>query len=138
MGRLIAMTTVLLLPVTCMAAQASAIADSYRAVAHFTSGVVDGEPVDRIDAATTGHDMIVLYVDWEGMRMRAYRTEVHVVDPTGRVMGKIRNTIQPGSSRFYTYYYYRPDLRDTPGEWTYQLYVDGRAALEARIPIEAK
>jgi len=26
---------------------------------------------------------------------------------------------------------------DTPGDWTYQMYVDGRNAFEARIPVFA-
>ena len=119
------------------AAQTIADADSYNAVAYFTSGLVDGKPVDRIDIAYLGQDSIVLYVDWEKMRLRAYRTEVRIIDPNGQVVGKIRNTILPSSGRYYTYYYYRPSPMDSPGNWTYQMYVDGRNAFEARIPVLA-
>lgn len=119
------------------AATTVATADSYNATAWFTSGLVDGKPVDRIDSAHLDQDSIVLYVDWEKMRLRAYRTEVRIVDPNGQVVGKIRNTILPGSGSYYTYYYYRPSPEDTPGDWTYQVYVDGRNAFEARIPVLA-
>ena len=119
------------------AAQTTVTTDTYDAVAYFTSGLVDGEPIDRIDTASLSQDYIVLYVDWEKMRLRAYRTEVRIVDPEGRVVGKIRNTILPSSGRYYTYYYYRPNPHDTPGDWTYQMYVDGRNAFEARIPVLA-
>ena len=122
---------------TALAAQTTATADSYNAIAYFTSGLVEGEPIDRIDTAYLNQDSIVLYVDWENMRLRAYRTEVRIVDPTGEVVGKIRNTILPSSGRYYTYYYYRPSAADTPGDWTYQVYVDGRNAFEARIPVLA-
>ena len=119
------------------AATTVATADTYNAKAWFTSGLVDGRPVDRIDSAHLGQDTIVLYVDWEKMRPRAYRTEVRIVDPSGQVVGKVRNTILPGSGRYYTYYYYRPGSEDVPGDWTYQVYVDGRNAFEARIPVLA-
>ncbi len=120
------------------AAPTIATADSYNATAFFTSGLVDGKPVDRIDSAYLDQDSIVLYIDWEKMRLRAYRTEVRIVDPNGEVVGKIRNTILPGSGSYYTYYYYRPSAEDTPGDWTYRVYVDGRNAFEARIPVMAK
>lgn len=125
-----------LLPVAGVTAQTSA--ETYRAIAHFTSGVVDGAPIDIIDSASLTQDMIVLYVNWDDIGMRAYRTEVHIVDPDGRVMGRIRNIIEPGSSRYYTYYYYRPSPEDTPGDWTYQMYVDGHNIFEARIPVFAE
>jgi hypothetical protein len=119
------------------AGQTIATADSYNAVAYFTSGLVDGEPIDEIDTAYLDQDYIVLYVDWDKMRMRAYRTEVRIVDPNGQLVGKIRNTILPSSGRYYTYYYYRPNSKDTAGDWTYQMFVDGRNAFEARIPVIA-
>ena len=122
---------------TTLAAAAIPAADNYTATAYFTSGLVDGEAVDRIDTATLDQDSIVLYVDWENMGMRAYRTEVRIVDPNGQVVGKVRNTILPSSGRYYTYYYYRPGPKDTPGDWTYQMYVDGRSAFEARISVLA-
>jgi hypothetical protein len=125
------------LSATTVANQTIANADSYNAIAYFTSGLVDGEPIDRIDTAYLDKDTVVLYVDWDKMRMRAYRTEVRIVDPNGQVVGKIRNTILPSSGRYYTYYYYRPSSEDTPGDWTYQMYVDGRNAFEARIPVLA-
>lgn len=125
------------LSATTSATQTIAIADNYNAVAYFTSGLVDGEPVDRIDTAYLNQDIVVLYVDWENMKMRAYRTEVRILDPNGQIVGKVRNTILPGSGRYYTYYYYRPSPDDTPGDWTYQMYVDGRNAFEARIPFLA-
>ena len=112
-----------------------ATASNYNAIAYFTSGVVDGEPIDRIDTASLNQDYIVLYVDWENMAMRAYRTEVRIVNPNGQIVGRVRNTILPSSGRYHTYYYYRPGAEDTPGDWTYQMYVDGRNAFEARIPV---
>ena len=120
-----------------IAAPTIATADSYNAKAWFTSGLVEGEPVDRIDSAYLDQDTIVLYVDWDNMHLRAYRTEVRIIDPEGQVVGTIRNTILPSSGRYYTYYYYRPSSEDTPGDWTYQVYVDGRNAFEARIPVLA-
>jgi len=126
------------LSVSTLATPTIANADNYNAVAYFTSGLVDGEPIDRIDSAYLTQDYIVLYVDWDNMGMRAYRTEVRIVDPNGQVVGKIRNIILPSTGRYYTYYYYRPSLEDTPGDWTYQMYVDGRTAFEARIPVLAK
>jgi hypothetical protein len=125
------------LSATTVANQTIATAGSYNAIAYFTSGLVDGEPIDRIDTAYLSQDYIVLYVDWDNMRMRAYRTEVRIVDPNGQIVGRIRNTILPSSGRYYTYYYYRPSSEDTPGDWTYQMYVDGRNAFEARIPVLA-
>ena len=138
MRRLIAFALLMSLSATTLATQTIASADTYNAVAYFTSGLVDGEPVDRIDTAYLNQDSIVLYVDWDKMGMRAYRTEVRIVDPNGQVVGKIRNTIAPSSGRYYTYYYYRPSPADTPGNWTYQMYVDGRNAFEARIPVLAQ
>ena len=138
MRRLIITALLMSLPAITLAAQTVATADTYNAVAYFTSGLADGEPVDRIDTAYLGQDRIVLYVDWDKMRTRAYRTEVRIVDPNGQVVGKIRNTIAPRSGRYNTYYYYRPSLADTPGDWTYQMYVDGRNAFEARIPVLAE
>ena len=117
--------------------QTVATADTYNAVAYFTSGLVDGESVDRIDTAYLGEDTIVLYVEWDKMALRAYRTEVRIFDPNGELIGKVRNTIMPSTGRYYTYYYYRPDSSDVPGDWTYQMYVDGRNAFEARIPVLA-
>jgi len=125
------------LSATTLATQTIATADNYKAVAYFTSGLIDGEPVDQIDTAYLSQDRIVLYVDWDKMRLRAYRTEVRIVDPNGQIMGKIRNIILPSSGRYYTYYYYRPSPNDTPGDWTYQMYIDGRNAFEARIPVLA-
>ena len=135
MRHLINLAFLMSLSATTLAAQTVATADNYNATAYFTSGLVDGEAIDRIDSADLGQDYIVLYVDWENMGMRAYRTEVRIVDPNGEVIGRIRNTILPSSGRYYTYYYYRPSLADTPGDWTYQMYVDGRNAFEARIPV---
>ena len=82
-------TLVLLMSLSAntMAAQTIADADSYNAVAYFTSGLVDGKPVDRIDIAYLGQDSIVLYVDWDKLRLRAYRTEVRIIDPNGQVVG---------------------------------------------------
>ncbi len=137
MRRLIILALLMSVSATTLATQTIATADSYNAVAYFTSGLVDGEPIDRIDTAYLSQDYIVLYVDWDKMGMRAYRTEVRIVDPNGQVVGKIRNTILPSYGRYYTYYYYRPSPQDTPGDWTYQMYVDGRNAFEARIPVLA-
>ena len=125
------------LSVSTLAAQTVATTDTYNAKAFFTSGLVDGEPIDRIETAYLDQDYIFLYVDWENMRMRAYRTEVRIVDPNGQIVGKATLTILPKSGRYYTYYYFRPSPQDTPGDWTYQMYVDGRSAFEARIPILA-
>jgi hypothetical protein len=135
MRHLINLAFLMSLSATTLAAQTVATADNYNATAYFTSGLVDGEAIDRIDSADLSQDYIVLYVDWENMGMRAYRTEVRIVDPNGEVIGRIRNTILPSNGRYYTYYYYRPSLTDTPGDWTYQMYVDGRNAFEARIPV---
>ena len=137
MRRLSIFAILMSLSVSALAAQTIASADSYDVVAYFTSGLVDGEPIDRIDTASLDQDLVVLYVDWENMRMRAYRTEVRIVDPSGNVVGKARHTILPRSGRYYTYYYYRPSPQDTPGDWTYQMFVDGRNAFEAQIPILA-
>lgn len=137
MRHLIILAFLMSLSVTALAAQTIATADNYNATAYFTSGLVEGEAIDRIDTAYLSQDYIVLYVDWDNMGMRAYRTEVRIVDPNGQVVGKIRNTILPSSGRYYTYYYYRPSVGDTPGDWTYQMYVDGRNAFEARIPVLA-
>lgn len=137
MRRLITIAFLLSFSVSAWAAQTKATAASYDAVAFFTSGLVDGSPIDRIDMAHLGQDYIILYVDWDRMRTRAYRTEVRIIDPNGEVVGKTRNTIMPRGGRSYTYYYYRPSLGDTPGDWTYQVYVDGRNAFEARIPVLA-
>ena len=125
------------LSTAAFAAQASRTADTYEAVAYFTSGVVDGEAVDRIDAATLDQDYIVLYVDWDSMRTRAYRTEVRIIDPDGQLIGTVSNTIKPRHGRYSTYYYYRPNPGDTPGDWTYELYVDGQNAFDAQIPVAA-
>ncbi len=125
------------LSVTGLAAPTIKTANNYNANAYFTSGLVDGVPVDRIDTAYLTQDQIVLYVDWDHMGMRAYRTEVRIIDPNGRLVGQIRNTLLPTSGRYYTYYYYRPDPNDPPGDWIYQMYVDGRNAFEARIPVLA-
>jgi predicted amidohydrolase len=122
---------------TTPAAPTIVAADNYNAVAHFASGIVDGEPIDQIDTAYLSQDYIALYVDWDNMGMRAYRTEVRIVNPNGQVVGKIRKTILPSTGRYYTYYYYRPSSEDMPGDWTYQMYVDGRNAFEARIPVLA-
>ncbi len=137
MRRLIILALLMFHSAAALAAQTIASADNYNAVAYFTSGLVDGEPIDRIDTAYLDQDYIVLYVDWEDMGMRAYRTEVRIVDPKGQLVGKIRVNLLPGSGRYYTYYYYRPSPEDTPGDWTYQMYVDGRSAFEARIPVMA-
>jgi hypothetical protein len=137
MKRFSIVVLLLSLSATTQAAQTSATTDSFNAVAYFTSELVNGRPVDRIDTAYLGQDSIVLYVDWYNMRMRAYRTEVRIVDPTGRVVGEVRNTILPSSGRYYTYYYYVPNWNDPTGEWTYQVYVDGRYEFEARIPVLA-
>ena len=137
MRRLSILALLMSLSANTLAAQVITTADSYNAIAYFTSGLVDGEPINRIDTAYLSQDYIVLYVDWENMRMRAYRTEVRIVDPNGKVVGKIKNTILPSSGRYYTYYYYRPSPGDTPGNWTYQMYVDGRNAFEAQIPVLA-
>ena len=135
MRHLIILAFLMSLSATALAAQTIATTDNYNATAYFTSGLVEGEAIDRIDTAYLSQDYIVLYVDWENMGMRAYRTEVRIVDPNGEVVGRIRNTILPSSGRYYTYYYYRPSQADTPGDWTYQMYVDGRNAFEARIPV---
>jgi hypothetical protein len=127
----------MLLSTATSAGQTIAAADSYEAVAFFTSGLDAGKPVDRIDTAYLDQDYIVLYVGWDKMRLRAYRTEVRIVGPDGQLLGKIRNTILPFSGRYYTYYYYRPSSQDAPGDWTYQMFVDGRNAFEARIPVLA-
>ena len=137
MRRLSIFALLMSLSVSTLANPTIATADNYDAVAYFTSGLVGGEPIDRIDSAYLSQDYIVLYVDWDNMGMRAYRTEVRIVDPNGQVVGKIRNTILPSTGRYYTYYYYRPSPEDTPGDWTYQMYVDGRTAFEARIPVLA-
>lgn len=137
MRRLSILALLMSLSANTLAAQVITTVDSYSAIAYFTSGLADGEPIDRIDTAYLSQDYIVLYVDWENMRMRAYRTEVRIVDPNGQVVGKIKNTILPSSGRYYTYYYYRPSPGDTPGNWTYQMYVDGRNAFEAQIPVLA-
>lgn len=137
MRRLIAFALLMSLPATTLAARTIASADTYNAVAYFTAGLADGEPTDRIDTAYLNQDYIVLYVDWDKMGMRAYRTEVRIVDPNGQVVGKIRNTIAPSSGRCYTYYYC-PSPADSPGDWTYQMYVDGRNAFEARTPVLAQ
>ena len=137
MRRLIILALLMFYSAATLAAQTIASADNYNAVAYFTSGLVDGEPIDRIDTAYLNQEYIVLYVDWDNMGMRAYRTEVRIVDPKGQLVGKIRVNLLPGSGRYYTYYYYRPSPEDTPGDWTYQMYVDGRSAFEARIPVMA-
>ena len=137
MRRLSIVALLMSMSAVTLAAPTVATGSSYDAIAYFTSGLVDGEPVDRIDTASLSQDYIVLYVDWDNMGMRAYRTEVRIVDPSGQVVGKVRNTILPSSGRYYTYYYYRPSPEDTPGDWTYQVYVDGRNAFEAQIPVLA-
>ena len=95
MRRLTILALLISFSATTLATQTIATADNYNAVAYFTSGLVDGEPIDRIDVAYLSQDYIVLYVDWDNMGMRAYRTEVRIVDPNGQVVGKIRNTILP-------------------------------------------
>ena len=137
MRRLSILILLLSVSANALAAQTTATTDSYNVKAFFTSGLLDGEPIDRIDTANLDQDYIVLYVDWEDMRLRAYRTEVRIVDPDGQLVGKVRVNIMPRHGRYYTYYYYRPNPGDTPGDWTYQMYVDGRNAFEARIPVLA-
>lgn len=137
MRKLVILTALVSLPAITWAASTTEAGDNLSAVAYFTSGLADGLPVDRIDTAYLDQDRIILYVDWESMKTRAYRTEVRILDPNGRLIGKVRNTIGPGKGRYYTYYYFQPTTDDTPGDWTYEVYVDGQNAFEARIPILA-
>ena len=116
MRRLSIIVFLMSLSATTVANQTIATEDNYNAVAYFTSGLIDGEPIDRIHSAHLDQDTVVLYVDWDKMRMRAYRTEVRIVDPNGQVMGKVRHTILPSTGRYYSYYCYRPSSEDTPGD----------------------
>lgn len=137
MRHLSILAVLMLFSATASATQAVANADGYSAVAYFTSGLENSEPANRIDSASLGQDAIVLYVHWDNLGLRAHRTEVRIYDPDGEFVGKVRNTIGPGNGRFSTYYFYRPGPGDTPGDWTYKMYVDGRDAFEASIPVLA-
>lgn len=131
------LSVLVLLTTTAWTAPPTVAADNLSATAYFTSGLEGGLPVDRISSASLDQDKIILYVDWENLDTRAYRTEVMILDPNGRLVGKIRNTIGPGKGRYYTYYYFRPTMEDTPGDWTYRMYVDGENTFDARIPVVA-
>ena len=137
MRRLSVLLILALVPASALASQTVATDDTYHVEAFFTSGIDEGLPVDRIETATLDQEYVVLYVDWDEMQVRAYRTEVEIVDPDGEVIGKIRVNIVPRHGRHYTYYYFRPNTADKPGDWTYRMYVDGRSAFEAKIPILA-
>lgn len=123
------------LPVSTLATQSIDVAGQYSAVAYFTSGLDDGKPIDRIDTAYLDQDYVILYVNWDNVRTRAYRTEVRITDPNGDVVGRISNIVRPTNGGYYTYYYFRPGPGDTPGDWSYRMYIDGRSAFEAQIPI---
>ena len=65
MRRLSIIVLLMSLSATAVANQTTATEDSYNAVAYFTSGLVDGKPIDRIDAAYLDQDTVVLYVNWD-------------------------------------------------------------------------
>lgn len=137
MQRCLLLSLLIVLPVSARETQTIEVAGEYRAEAFFTSGLVDGKPVDRIDTAYLNQDYVILYVNWDSVRTRAYRTEVRITDPDGNVVGRISNIVRPSNSGYYTYYYFRPSPQDTPGDWSYQLMIDGRSAFDAQIPILA-
>jgi hypothetical protein len=136
MRKISVFSAVLLVSAAASATPTVASADSFDAVAYLTLKPKNGEPINRIDTAYLNRDTVVLYVDWNKLGMRSNR-EVRIFDPNGRFVGHIRSAIGRIDGRYSTYYYYRPGLRDIPGDWTYKMYVDGRDAFEARIPVLA-
>ncbi len=74
MRKISVLSALLLVSAAASATPTVASAESYDAVAYFTSGLENGEPVNRIDTAYLNQDTVILYVDWTKLGMRAHRT----------------------------------------------------------------
>ena len=107
----------------------------YNAVAHFTSGVFNGNPIDVIEKADLKQDRIVLYVRWSNMQTRSYFTKVRILGPSGELIRKMTYSFEPANRSHNSWHWYQPNSDDPTGIWIWEFFVDGDKAFDALIPV---
>jgi len=135
--RLILITLAVAWLSTANSAETIATAAEYSAVAHFTSGVFNGEPIDVIEKADLKQDRIVLYVRWSNLQTRSYDTKVRILGPSGELLRELKYSFEPARRSHNSWLWYQPNPDDPIGNWTWEVFVDGDKAFDALIPVGA-
>ncbi len=118
-------------------AEVIATTPEYNAVAFFTSGIFNDDPIDVIEKANLNQDRIVLYVRWSNLQLRSYHTRVRILDPSGGLIRELDYAFEPTNSIHHSHYWYQPKEGDPTGDWTWEIHVDGEKGFYALIPVTA-
>ena len=137
MHRLVLLLSTLLLPIASGSTETIETASTFSASGHFTSGIFNGKPIDIIETAYLDQERIVLFFQWSNLKKRRYETKARILDSYGNLLGEVNNNFETEKDTYYTYYWYEPKHGDLPGDWVFEIYVDGQKHIEARIPVHA-
>jgi len=135
MHRLALLLSILLLPIASGTTVTIETASTFSMSGHFTSGLFNGKPVDIIETAYLNQERIVLFFEWTNLKKRRYDTKARILDSYGNLLAELINNFETEKDSYSTYYWYQPKHGDLPGDWVFEIYVDGQKLIEARIPV---
>ena len=104
----------------------------------FTTGLTtDSEPINDVKQISIKDPRIFLYVRWQLPRSEHIQV-TRIIDGAGRVVAQREDRfVAPATSPTpSTWIWYDIDKsRDTPGAWTFEVYLNGRKMVEERLTV---
>ncbi|TAN41418.1 MAG: hypothetical protein EPN25_04880 [Nitrospirae bacterium] len=118
--------------------KSSAGSPNYRAI--FTNGLDENnEPINNLRELTLEEKSIYLYVMWYSLPRETHQYLCNIYDGSGDLVKQTKMDFSPSDDTHYTYtaYQIRKNL-DSPGQWKFEIFLDGVRVIDKQITVAAR
>lgn len=111
---------------------------SYTAL--FTTGLnAFNEPVNTLHEISLGVDRIYLYVAWQHLPRGTHTSRLRIFDGTNSLAWEYTLEFSTNEERYNTWFWYHPkDTMDTPGQWRFEIFLDGKKMFEKSLSVVSR
>ena len=97
------------------------------------------ELADDLRVISLDHGQINIYVKWQNLSLEPHKAVVTIADGSGRQVLQQKYDFTPRNDRWNTWWSYRIDKEvDQPGEWRFQVFMDGEVLVDENLTVRAQ
>jgi len=103
----------------------------------FTDQIIDSAPSNELQMSAISNKDIYIFTRWDELDITFYEVEARIYDGENNLVGYSTYGFKPDKTSWdsWTRYHFRPGI-DQPGEWRFEVSLNGSKVLEEVIYIE--
>lgn len=103
----------------------------------FTDQIIDSSPSNELTMSAISKKDIYIFTRWEELEITFYEVEARIFDGDNNLVGYSTYGFKPDKPSWdsWTRYHFRPGI-DQPGEWRFEVSLNGSKVLEEIIYVE--